>query len=99
MRMNLSHLRGEQMSSQHAGRCKVTVSLPCALLEYADREAGRASKSRSEVISQALMLAQKLTRDEQAARGYAHYARESEEFAAAAQDNVPDWWEAEDWGA
>ncbi len=78
--------------------CKVTISLPCALIEYADQEAARTSQSRSEVISRALALAQKAQKDALAARGYALYAQESETFAANAEQLAGDWWEREDWG-
>ncbi len=86
------------MQPQHTGYCKVTISLPCVLVEYADEEAARTSLSRSEIISRALALAKKAHRDELAARGYAFYAQESEDFAAAAGQLAGDWVADEDWG-
>ncbi len=38
------------MQPQNTRYCKITVSLPCGLVEYADQEAARTSQSRSEVI-------------------------------------------------
>ncbi len=86
------------MQPHHTGYCKVTVSLPCARVEYADQEAARTSQSRSEIISRALALAKKAHRDELAARGYAFYAQEGETFAASAEQLASDWLAAENWG-
>ncbi len=86
------------MQAQITGYCKVTISLPCALVEYADQEAARTSLSRSEIISRAVAAAKRARRDELAARGYASYAQESEEFAAGAEQLAQDWLEPEDWG-
>lgn len=85
------------MESRMSEYCKVTVSLPRSLVEYADGEAARTSRSRSEVISQAIALAKTMQRDELAARGYALYSQESEEFADATRHWASDWLEAEDW--
>jgi metal-responsive CopG/Arc/MetJ family transcriptional regulator len=86
------------MQPHHPGYCKVTISLPCVLVEYADQEAARTSQSRSEIISRALALAKKAHRDELAARGYAFYAQESEAFADSAGQLAGDWLATEDWG-
>lgn len=70
---------------------KVTIALPSKLLRYVDDEAARTGQSRSEVIRRALALARKAQKDELAARGYATYAQESNEFATDA------WYLAQDW--
>lgn len=86
------------MNTTSTGHVKVTISLPNELIRYADQEAARTRQSRSEVISRALALAQKVRKDEMAARGYALYAQESEEFASDAQRLAQDWLTNEDWG-
>jgi len=85
------------VQAQRTEYCKITISLPRNLVEYADQEARRVSLSRSEVISRALTQAQKARRNELAARGYAFCSQESEEFAASVASAVSDWWESEDW--
>jgi hypothetical protein len=71
------------MRPQTKALCKVTITLPCALVEYADREAASRSLSRSEIIGRALANAKRAGMDALVARGYAFYAQESEAFAAA----------------
>lgn len=85
------------MQAQPSAYCKVTVSLSRRLVEYADQEAARTSQSRSEIISRALALAKKAQRDYLAARGYARYAQESEDFASSVAPLAGDWLTAEDW--
>ncbi|MHB1162839.1 MAG: hypothetical protein ACYC3V_21265 [Chloroflexota bacterium] len=67
---------------------KVTVSLPAALLNYADRRARVSNTSRSRVIADA--LAERKAREEEAlaVEGYRFYAEESREFAASSLDAV-----------
>lgn len=62
---------------------KVTISLPAALLKYADQRATRMGTSRSQVISQ--MVAEALAREKEtiAAEGYRFYSQEGEDFAEA----------------
>lgn len=67
---------------------KVTLSLPRALVRYADRRAAELATSRGQIVSEA--LAECLAREEAelAREGYAFFARESEEFAAASAKAV-----------
>jgi metal-responsive CopG/Arc/MetJ family transcriptional regulator len=67
---------------------KVTISLPCDLLAFADRRASRLRLSRSQVISQALAEAQDLEQERLAAEGYRFYAGESGDFAEASAQAV-----------
>ncbi|MBI4494760.1 MAG: ribbon-helix-helix protein, CopG family [Chloroflexi bacterium] len=67
---------------------KVTVSLPAELVRYADQRAAELGTSRSQVISRALAELQAREQDATAREGYAFYARESQEFAAASLQAV-----------
>lgn len=60
---------------------KVTVSLPQALVEYADARAEAVGTNRSRVIAEALADAQRRQQEELAREGYAFYNDESAEFA------------------
>lgn len=62
---------------------KVTISLPCHLLEYADRKAAQMGISRSQVLADLLAEMATRERDTLAAEGYRFYAQEAEGFAAA----------------
>ena len=63
--------------------CKITISLPQDLVEFADRAAHQADISRSQVISQALAEAQARNERRLTEEGYRFYVRESAEFAQA----------------
>jgi len=60
---------------------KVTVSLPCHLLEYADCKAEELGISRSRLVADLLAGMACRDRDELAAEGYGYYAQEASEFA------------------
>jgi len=62
---------------------KVTLSLPRELVRYADARAQELETSRSQVIGEALAERRAREEDELAREGYAFYADESAEFAAA----------------
>ncbi|HTE86303.1 MAG TPA: hypothetical protein VK821_16395 [Dehalococcoidia bacterium] len=64
-------------------REKVTLSLPRDLVRYADALATELATSRSQVIADALAERRAREEDELAREGYAFYAQQSEEFAAA----------------
>ena len=73
---------------------KVTISVPQALLEYADRRAAQTQKSRSQVISEAL-AASKIEEEERlAAEGYQFYAPEAADFAAISAGAAAAAWSA-----
>ena len=61
---------------------KITISLPCHLVDFVDRQAARLHVSHSHVIAQALSEV-KAGEEWLAAEGYQFYAREASEFAAA----------------
>ncbi len=86
------------MATSDTGYCKVTISLPCSLVEYADRMARARSISRSQVIGQALKRQEKAERDALAVEGYIRTSAENEEFARSVAASVSDWLEVEDWG-
>jgi metal-responsive CopG/Arc/MetJ family transcriptional regulator len=71
------------MARQALDVAKITISLPQELLRYADRQATKLGRSRSQVISEALADQRAREVEELAREGYAFYAGESEEFAAA----------------
>jgi metal-responsive CopG/Arc/MetJ family transcriptional regulator len=62
---------------------KVTISLAQDLLNYADQQAKALGSSRSQIIGRALAELRAREADALAREGYAFYAREAEEFAAA----------------
>ena len=67
---------------------KVTVSLPRELVRYADSLAAERATSRSAVVSDALAVLRERQESELAREGYAFYAEESAEFAAASMKAV-----------
>lgn len=71
------------MQSPTAPVRKVTISLPPALLEFADRQAEQLRISRSESVSRALAQAKAAEEERLAAEGYQFYSQEANEFAAA----------------
>lgn len=71
------------MATRAAEIERVTVSLPRHLVRYADVRAAQLRTSRSQIIGRALSELEARERDELAREGYAFYAAESEEFAAA----------------
>ncbi|MFO7681978.1 MAG: CopG family transcriptional regulator [Chloroflexota bacterium] len=73
---------------------KVTISLPLALLEYADRRAAQNKSSRSQVISEALAAIKTEEEQSLAAEGYQFYAQEAAEFAAASAGAAAAAWTA-----
>jgi metal-responsive CopG/Arc/MetJ family transcriptional regulator len=66
----------------------VTVSLPSALVEYADQRAAALHTSRSQVISEALAEYRTRLQDDLAREGYGFYADESREFAVSSMPVV-----------
>ena len=60
---------------------KVTVSLPCDQLEFADDTAARRGTSRSRVVAELLEAERRRQRDALAAEGYRFYAGEAKEWA------------------
>lgn len=79
----------------HQPMCKITISLPHALVVFADDRAKELSTSRSQVISMAL-AALKTTEGEQlAAEGYRFYAQEASEFASVAHKAIVEAWGGE----
>jgi metal-responsive CopG/Arc/MetJ family transcriptional regulator len=79
------------MSSTETMR-KVTISLPQALVDYADQRAKAMNTSRSQVISLALAAVRNRTTEQLAAEGYQFYAAESNDFADASQQAVAESW-------
>jgi metal-responsive CopG/Arc/MetJ family transcriptional regulator len=73
---------------------KVTISLPQALLDYADRRAAQNKSSRSQVISEALAAIKTKEEESLAAEGYQFYAQEAAEFAAASAGAAAAAWTA-----
>ncbi|MBE2224046.1 MAG: CopG family transcriptional regulator [Anaerolineae bacterium] len=73
---------------------KVTISLPQALLEFADQRAAQTQKSRSQVIGEALAAIKTQEEERLAAEGYQFYAQEAAEFAAASAGSVATAWAA-----
>lgn len=73
---------------------KVTISLPKALLEFADWRAAQTNRSRSQVISEALAAIKMQEEAELAAEGYQFYAQEAAEFAAASAGAAATAWAA-----
>ena len=71
------------MEANSTGLRKVTITLPEALVDYADGRAERVGTNRSQVINQALAALMWAEEQELAAEGYRFYAAEAEEFAAA----------------
>lgn len=71
---------------------KVTVSLPEELVIYADRRADENGVNRSQVISQALAVLMASDEEKLAAEGYAFFATEAEQFAAASASAVTEAW-------
>ena len=71
------------MASSSLDTQKVTISLPHDLLRYADRRAGELGGSRSQFIGHALAELRTREAEALAREGYAFYAGEAEEFAAA----------------
>ena len=76
------------MARPSLDREKVTLSLPRDLVRYADALATELATSRSQVIASALAAQRAREEDELAREGYAFYAQESEEFAAASMRAV-----------
>jgi metal-responsive CopG/Arc/MetJ family transcriptional regulator len=76
------------MATRRRGIEKVTVSLPGALVEYADERAAALHTSRRQVISEALAEYRTRLRDDLAREGYAFYADESREFATSSTPAV-----------
>lgn len=74
---------------------KVTVSLPEELVIYADQRADEGGVNRSQVISQALAFMMASEEEKLAAEGYAFYAVEAGEFAAASGQAVSEAWLAD----
>jgi len=62
---------------------KVTISLPIHLLDFADRYATQRKTNRSQIISQALAVAQAQEEERLAVEGYRFYAAEAIDFAQA----------------
>ena len=62
---------------------KITISLPCSLVEFVDRQAACLNVGRSQVIAQALCEFKAAEGERLAAEGYQFYAQEASEFAAA----------------
>ena len=76
----------------HEPMRKITISLPEALVAFADDWAKELSTSRSQVIGMAL-AAVKTREDEQlAAAGYRFYAQEASEFASTAHKAIAEAW-------
>ncbi|MBE2220787.1 MAG: hypothetical protein IAF02_04570 [Anaerolineae bacterium] len=73
---------------------KVTISLPKALLDFADNRATQTQKSRSQIISEALAAIKTQEEERLAVEGYQFYAQEAAEFAAASADSVSNAWKA-----
>jgi metal-responsive CopG/Arc/MetJ family transcriptional regulator len=73
---------------------KVTISLPQALLEYADRRAAQTQRSRSQVISEALAAVKTKEEELLAAEGYQFYAQEAAEFATISASATASAWTA-----
>jgi metal-responsive CopG/Arc/MetJ family transcriptional regulator len=73
---------------------KVTISLPQALLEFADNRAAQTKKSRSQVISEALAAIKIQEEERLATEGYQFYAQEAAEFAAASASSAAAAWAA-----
>ena len=78
---------------------KLTVSLPEDLVRFADATAEERGTSRSELIGELLETLRRRERDDLAREGYAFFAAESREFAAASgpavaealEDDGPSW--------
>jgi metal-responsive CopG/Arc/MetJ family transcriptional regulator len=62
---------------------KITISLPRELIRYADKRAAELGGSRSQIIRQAVAELRAREVADLAREGYAFYAGECEEFAAA----------------
>ena len=73
---------------------KITISLPKALLEFADWRAAQTKRSRSQVISEALAAIKIQEEEELAAEGYQFYAQEAAEFAATSAGATAAAWAA-----
>jgi metal-responsive CopG/Arc/MetJ family transcriptional regulator len=76
------------MSVETTSVCKITVSLPASLVEFADCEAARLNVSRSRLIAQALAEIKAAEEERLAIEGYRFYAQEASEFAEASADAV-----------
>ena len=71
------------MSERASVLRKVTVSLPCELIEFADTAAAAMGVSRSRVIAEALVAQREREEARLAAEGYRFYSQEASQFAAA----------------
>ena len=78
------------MNSQTSSIRKVTVSLPSALVAFADQRAAKMQSNRSQIISQALAYIKSIEEKELAAEGYQFYSQEAEEFASASAQATAD---------
>jgi len=70
------------MMHTRATVCKVTISLPSSLLQYANCKAAEQGTSRSQWIAKVIAQTAANERNRLAAEGYRFYGQEAEEFAA-----------------
>jgi metal-responsive CopG/Arc/MetJ family transcriptional regulator len=73
------------MARRTGNLAKVTLSLPRELVEFADAKATELETSRSQIVTQALAALRAEEEDELAREGYALYAADNAEFAAASR--------------
>jgi len=71
------------MARRAQNLAKVTLSLPRELVEFADAKATERETSRSQIVTEALATLRAQDEDELAREGYALYAEDNTEFAAA----------------
>jgi len=79
------------MTTEQSAR-KVTISLPEALLEYADARARRRGASRSQVVGEALAALRAAEEEALAAEGYRFYAAEARAWAVESARAVAEAW-------
>lgn len=71
---------------------EITISLPEALVAFADDWARALGTSRSQVISMALAAAKTAEDEQLTAEGYRFYAQEASEFASVAHQAIAEAW-------
>ena len=81
------------MSIKVTSSRKVTISLPDALVDFADREAARLNISRSRLIARVLAEMESTEQEHLAAEGYRFYAQEAVEYAEASAGAAMEAWE------
>jgi hypothetical protein len=79
---------------QTPANCKVTISLPCDVLGFADMQSKKHGTSRSQFIAHLLEQARAREEERLAAEGYRFYSGEASEFASASNRAAAEAWES-----